>query len=375
MKNRIVHSIISILTAFVFLIDPVFAAEDPSTYPVASDGEKTTAPFVTKELIGNKGVSLTHTFTFTFTPAGTTTVDAGDHPAIADVTIDITKKDSETSAVSSADVTLPSQFSKPGVYAYKVAEKEDAGFNSQYETNGKIEFDQETYTMLIYVDSDLQITTVTAVKDSTKQKTSWDTGKGMKFENKIIKNANPDPGNPDPDNPSSDRTADVIIKKQVEGTYGDRNKAFNFTVTFSTDGTVALPKDWSLSSITGSTGSTKLTNKNGTFTFTLKHGQQAEFSNVPAGVTYTVKEDGAKGYTAVYKDAKITDAFTGTKGQGVTASGCLVHENGGANGQMTNTYENITPTGIVTKNASFLFMILAAAAAAIVSIRSKREQD
>ncbi len=118
------------------------------------------------------------------------------------------------------------------------------------------------------------------------------------------------------------------VTKTVAGNLGDQSKKFDFTVTFTKpDG-----KDVN-STITATVAGERATDFNiawddkGTYTYTfqLAHGQTASFANLPYGVTYTVTEAAAEGYTTKVGEtatsevegsidaATQTEAFTNTK--------------------------------------------------------------
>ena len=84
----------------------------------------------------------------------------------------------------------------------------------------------------------------------------------------------------------------LTVKKTVTGNLGDKNKEFDFTVTF------AAPegKNWT-PAIGASEGATMVEDNPMSYTFKLKHDAMATFGNLPAGVTYTVTETPVDGYT------------------------------------------------------------------------------
>lgn len=113
------------------------------------------------------------------------------------------------------------------------------------------------------------------------------------------------------------------VTKTVAGNLGDQSKMFDFTVTF-TKPTVKEVKSAINAKVAG-TGATDFNvawDDKGTYTYTfqLKHGQTASFENLPYGVTYTVTEAAADGYTTTkagdsgtISAAEQTAAFTNTK--------------------------------------------------------------
>ena len=85
---------------------------------------------------------------------------------------------------------------------------------------------------------------------------------------------------PPTSNGTAGNTGSLTVKKTVIG--GDTNESFTFTVTLSDD-------------INGVYGNVSF--KNGKASFTLKHGESVTFIGLPAGITYTVTEAEAEGYS------------------------------------------------------------------------------
>ena len=101
------------------------------------------------------------------------------------------------------------------------------------------------------------------------------------------------------------------ISKQVTGEGADQDRQFTFTLTLS-DKTV-----------NGTYGDLKIVG--GIAVFTLKHGQAIRVSGLPTGLTYTVSETAAEGYTS-----------SGTNPMGTITEGAALEV------RFTNTY---TPEG------------------------------
>lgn len=107
------------------------------------------------------------------------------------------------------------------------------------------------------------------------------------------------------------------VTKTVTGNLGDKDKEFDFTVTF----TKPEGKNWDMDGIVLPIGATK--NSDGTYSFKLKHGATAEFKNLPYGVSYVVEEAdySSEGYTITEKAGdnssinapETTAAFTNSK--------------------------------------------------------------
>lgn len=151
--------------------------------------------------------------------------------------------------------------------------------------------------------------------------------------------------------PNEYSAGDLNVTKTVAGNLGDQSKKFNFTVTFTKpDG-----KDVN-STITATVAGVDATDFNiawddkGTYTYTfqLAHGQKASFANLPYGVSYTVTEAAADGYTTT----KAGDSGTINAAEHTAA--------------FTNTKTGSIDTGVTTENLPYVlligFVVLAGAA-------------
>ena len=115
----------------------------------------------------------------------------------------------------------------------------------------------------------------------------------------------------------------LSVTKKVEGNLGDKNKKFDFTVTFkkpegknvksTVTATIAGTKDNSFVLNWNEKGECE-------YTFELADKETAAFDNLPYGVSYTVTEAKAEGYTTTMEDetgtvnsATQTSTFTNTK--------------------------------------------------------------
>lgn len=137
----------------------------------------------------------------------------------------------------------------------------------------------------------------------------------------------------------------LTVTKTVDGNLGDKNKEFDFTVTF------AAPegKDWT-PAIVPPTGAGMVEDNPMSYTFKLKHGDRATFDNLPYGVKYEVKE-------ADYTDYGYVTEKTGDTGTISAAD---------ATAAFTNTKTGSIDTGVTTENLPYVlligFVVLAGAA-------------
>ena len=109
-----------------------------------------------------------------------------------------------------------------------------------------------------------------------------------------------------------------------------------------------------------------------TYTFSLAHGEQVEFKNLPIGATYTVSEAGADNYTAT-ATVDGTAQAAGVKGQGTTTTSTLVDADGSTTA-VDNEAEDITVTGVIMNILPFVMMIAIGGAAAAMYVASRRRK-
>lgn len=135
------------------------------------------------------------------------------------------------------------------------------------------------------------------------------------------------------------------VTKTVTGNLGDKDKEFDFTVTF----TKPEGKNWDMDGIVLPIGATKVSD--GKYSFKLKHGATAEFKNLPYGVSYVVEE---ADYSS--EDYRITEK-TGDTGSINAAE---------TTAAFTNNKDGQIDTGVTTESLPYVvlmgFVVLAGAA-------------
>lgn len=166
----------------------------------------------------------------------------------------------------------------------------------------------------------------------------------------------------------------LTLTKKVGGNMGDKKQDFNFTVIFNKSDDNAA-KTW-VNALTSKHGNTeKNITKNGdnSYTFTLKHGEHVEFGNLPAGLTYTVKENvenlGGENYDTYLgttADANKMTAVDGTMNHTGTAT------KDKAEVTYINTLGTVIDTGVILDNAPYIALLTIVAAGAVVMIMKKR---
>lgn len=143
------------------------------------------------------------------------------------------------------------------------------------------------------------------------------------------------------------------VSKTVTGNLGDRDKYFTFKVTLTGE----QDKNYADSyAVTGSSYKENPTTvKVGeTAVFHLKHGDTISISNLPYGVTYTVTETAAEGYTT---------EKTGDSGSINSAE---------ATAAFTNTKEGDIDTGIKLDSLPYILVFAGALALAVIMVIRKR---
>lgn len=155
------------------------------------------------------------------------------------------------------------------------------------------------------------------------------------------------------------------ISKTVTGNLGDQNKEFNVTVTLTSDKPV-----WSDITYVDGADTKTITGEGWTgnkeVVITLKHSETVKFTNIPAGVTYTVVEDnytggdknGENGYDAatyVFSDENKSIAKSDADSVAIT-----------------NNKETTIATGVITDSAPYILLIAVCAVAAVLFIIKRR---
>lgn len=151
----------------------------------------------------------------------------------------------------------------------------------------------------------------------------------------------------------------LIVEKQVTGKFGDKNKSFNFSVTFNVtdDKTVKSTISYGTQSITPEA----MADGQETVHFSLKDGEKMEFKNVPYGVTYTVTEDN---YTDQGYDEPTYDENQNGTIKAATVSTTVI-----------NNKPATVDTGVILHSAPYILLLagVGAAAVAFLILRKHRE--
>ena len=169
------------------------------------------------------------------------------------------------------------------------------------------------------------------------------------------------------------------VEKKVKGNMADRDKDFNFRVTF--DGIENMN-----GKIKADGREIDLT-EDGTYDFTLKHGEKCEFTNIPFGVTATVNElhvdeDGNKTVIAKAEGA-TNDSYavsydnyqSVTIGSKTELDGGKVKVNDEFATTITNSSTENVDTGVILDNAPYILMLTVVAAGAMTLVIKKRREE
>lgn len=161
------------------------------------------------------------------------------------------------------------------------------------------------------------------------------------------------------------------VKKLVKGNMSDRQKEFNFQVTFenTTTDKTTIPTMKVDGKAFGTEGIENLTwtNNKATYKFTLKHNQTAEFTNVPYGMKVSVVEldDNKEALTSTTNGEYTVSYENNTETE-------IGKEHQTVNAVITNTSTVNVNTGVILDNAPYIALLTIVAAGAVVMIIKKR---
>lgn len=164
------------------------------------------------------------------------------------------------------------------------------------------------------------------------------------------------------------------VEKKVKGNMADRDKVFNFRVTFA--------------GIEHMNGKIKADGReidlteDGTYDFTLKHDQSCEFTNIPFGVTATVNELDESGNVIANTAGAKNDPYTVSydNNQSVTIGSKTETDTGvKVNAEFATTIINTSTenvdTGVILDNAPYMLMLAVVAAGAMTLVIKKRREE
>lgn len=367
---------------------PVFAAEGATTPDNKNNAKEA---YIKKTY--NTEVKKEMTFNFTATQAKT-----GDDIVTKDLTCKIPSihftssdlaGDAGTYTKLSEKITF-GEFPEAGKYEYTVTESETTDPVVKNNDYVKLIMSQAEYKMDVYVvekSGALEIGKILVTKtkndkgdpDSTTGKVDIgnDAGKnGFNFTNTYVQEAGtgetPDPTNPDPD---YKKYGSLNVSKKIDAQDGtpSTTDTFSFTAKF------AFPKGTDVDTLGAKAGTNDLTlETGGTYSFTLKDGDNMKFTGLPVGTKITVTEVGAANYKA-----SASVVLNGGTAKTLTAAkyhADLTAVNGDKLGQkkntvdVTNTYNYVPTTGIIMNTLPYVLMIALCGAALFGFVAFKRRR-
>lgn len=361
-KKKYVTKLLSVLLTLIMCLGLSAAAY------AAEDEEPPVEAMIIKTLQMDKHVSTVPTtrFEFTFEAVSVdgrdTEEDKKEIPGILKKTIEFGAADTpmengelkEMTKRTENVIPVPSSFPHAGVYRYRVAETEI--------TLEGLTCSQASYLMDIYVfnkDGTRGIGGVVIHREMTDEGTDVTSGGkvepdpafparvSMLFINKYVKAG----GGDDP------AAKALTITNTVEGNLGDRTKQFEYMLTLNTLPELVDPDTVYIGTIKRVAGGAETVTLilGESVTFTLAHGEELSFADLPVGATYTVSQteypDYIKTVVVTSDGAEVTGA--------ASESDVLIGEKLNKV-DYTNTKDDTVPTGIIVNNLPFFILILVA---------------
>jgi hypothetical protein len=146
---------------------------------------------------------------------------------------------------------------------------------------------------------------------------------------------------------------DLSISKTVTGNMGDKNRSFTFCITLKDQSGSPLSDEDIQVLLPGASDATiYTTDKNGSITLSLKHGDEVTLQNLPQGTEYTITETDANDYTTNFSVSGGTYGPSSNH----TLSGTLT-DSTDVSVSVTNDKKLVVPTGISTENEPFLLLL------------------
>lgn len=297
-----------------------FAAEGD-----AADTDATSVTITKKYVAANEG-TISPAETFTLTQQGNGVVEDGEAasaPALGAVTGAVFAEGAAAKDGATAKITvdLP-KYTSVGVYTYTLKE-----------TNNKT-------AGVTYYSKDIKLVVTVIQGEDGKLRVA-----GVHTE---------DDGQVKSDEITNIYSAGTLkVSKTVTGNLGDRDKYFTFQVTLTGEQDKNYADSYAVTG--GSYKENPTTVKVGEpAVFHLKHGDTISISNLPYGVTYTVTETAAEGYTT---------EKTGDSGSINSAE---------ATAAFTNTKEGDIDTGIKLDSLPYILVFAGALALAVIMVIRKR---
>ncbi|WP_313187240.1 DUF7601 domain-containing protein [Lacrimispora sp.] len=417
-KKRFPRMLLTTALAAVMCLE-VTASAFADNGPLTGSETTPAKASITKMLNMPEGTTTPEaSFTFSFTKKSymgeTADTALNQMPAISPVTVtfldtDTGSTDSQTGIKSvPKEVEVIPTFTSTGIYTYDITENADtytiddpeketmayshAKYEISYyvkEKSGHSGFFVETIVTKVLINDDGTAGSGEKINPNPGGPTGSGSYSGLVFNNAYTKNN----GGVDPTIPANQVLA---ISKVVAGDFADETKYFSYDVSITkpavltaevvykayiVDSTGVVTGDANVTS--GDTGSIK-TDSNGkkyieittgtTKVINLKHNQILVFNDLEVGAKYVADLQGTVGYTPKARitanGSVITPDLTAAEGQNLSTGSWLIGENKNS-ADFTNTFQTITPTGIVINNLPFIMILIIAAGAFAAFVAAK----
>ena len=316
----------------------VFATEKVPTDKISVENGKFT---ITKTYTIANGVAPTETFVLEQTAKVSTAKSSISTEAFKagdkyNLTIGDATYTSGSNNPIGFEVSLPDYDNHPGIYTYTLKEKNNGIKGVTYDPN--------EYTLTVYAtqaaDED-NLTSENSLNYSVRLDVNGATKGSDNYKVTGLTN--------------SYTSHSIKVTKKVKGNMADRAETFKFKATFS-----------GLDNMKGSimvNGEAITLDRENAATFTLKHGESYEFTNIPEGVTADVKELNAADEAVSEGDSNGTYTVRYTT---------KTEKNSNVDVTVTNTSTENVDTGVILDNAPYIALLTIVAAGAVVMIIKKR---
>lgn len=337
------------LTAGALALSMMFAMAVPMAF--ADTPSDMTSVTVTKlyKLDGD-GVSPAETFTLKQTDKEVVDSEATVAPDLGTITGASFGEGAATAEGATGKITIAlPPYEKVGIYKYTL--EEEAG-----STAGVAYYGKEIKLVVTVVNDGTGKVRVAAVHTEAENEdggfdsiTKGEGGKSDTFANTYKAN-------------------ELEVSKDVTGNMGDKEKLFQFHVTFTKKSTEDAPELIKYEDATGKHTIAFGTNGKATVDFKLKDDSELHFTNIPEGVSYTVWEDSyaTDGYKT-YIDSETEDnedsSAEGTATTEKAAVAFINHKGGDVD------------TGVILDNAPYILMLAVVAGGAMTLVIKKRREE
>lgn len=337
------------LTAGALALSMMFAMAVPMAF--AETPHDMTSVTVKKlyKLEGN-GVSPTETFTLKQTKSEVVDSEATMAPALGTITGATFGEGAATAdgATGTITIQLPT-YEKVGIYKYTL--EEAAG-----STAG-----------VTYYGNEIKLV-VTVVNDSTGKVRVAAVHTEAENENGGFDSITKGEGSKSDTFANTYKANELEVSKDVTGNMGDKEKLFQFHVTFTKKLTEDAPELIKYEDATGEHTIVFGTDGKATVDFKLKDDSKLHFTNIPEGVSYTVWEDsyttdGYKTYIGSETEDNEDSSAEGTATTEKAAVAFINHKGGDVD------------TGVILDNAPYILMLTVVAAGAMTLVIKKRREE